>query len=638
MDNTVWRVFVKRRALVIGSQILGLTGVHNDVEAMETILSHYGFDVDRRIRGNASRDGILDGYRKLIVNSRSNDAAVVYYSGHGGFAINPTGRPNQPKHLQCIVPTDWETGGGFRGILNVELSALMAELTARTKNVAVILDCCHAAQMSRAADPSALAPRALPRAWADGVDDFLAHHPLDLSRMHVESNPDAVRLVATQADRSAYEAFQPKNGEFIRMGLLTRALQIALEEFGDALLSWRTLAMRVRELVMNQHIEQRPEVEGPADRLLFSTAIALRSDAVVFFYDGGRPSLRAGRLLGARLGAVFDVLPPGETDLNSGSVAEATVTEIAGNISRVDLRVFPEAQPPLSGALAVPRKLPFPRARVAIRGDVEGIVLWRDLLRTSRFLEFVAGGPADFEVVVDNRQLTLFDSDGIQIAHPEPDDHAGRQSTNTRLERWAKALALRDLQPGGFPPTVAAVYWGRVVNGEPIPIVGGETLHVGDYVYVTVENRTDFDLYAAIFDIGVKGGVTLLTAATPTGRKIAVGASYTLGERFGIIEGLGPLTWPEEVPTSGARRESIIVILAEDWNDFQSFETAHDSTRGYRTPLELLLDSVRQGTMREIPASQPGGGRYDVRVFDFNLSPTLRTQDSFLRHSSAETL
>ena len=616
---------MKRRALVVGSQVFGLTGVHNDVEAMEALLSHYGFDVDRRTEADASRDGILDGYRKLILDSRSNDAVVVYYSGHGGFAVNPTGRPNLPKYLQCIVPTDWATGGAFRGILSAELSAMLAELTARTKNVAVILDCCHAAQMSRAADPGAFVPRALPRAWADGVADFLAHHPIDLTRVHVESNPDAVRLVATEADRSAYEALQPANGGFIRMGLLTRALQIALEEFGPMPVSWRTLALRVRELVMNQHPEQRPEVEGPADRLLFATTVAPRSDAVVFFVDNGRPSLRASRLLGARVGAVYDVLPPGAMDLGSGAVAEATVTELVNNVSRVELRVLPGQPPPQAGALAIPRALPYPRARVAVRGDAEGVARLRDLLWSSRFLDLAAGDePAGFEVVVDHQQLVLFDSDGVQIANPEPDDDAGRQRTSERLERWAKALALRDLQPGGLPPAVATVHWGRVVNGERIPLAGGETLHVGENIYVTVENRSDTDLYVAVFDIGVSGTVTLLTAATPTGRKLAPGDSYTLGERFGVLEGLGPISWPAEVPRSGVHRESILVILAEDWNDFQSFETARGATRGPRTPLESLLDSVREGTTREIPASRPSGGRYDVRRFDFDLSPTPR--------------
>ncbi|WP_298983115.1 caspase family protein [Caldilinea sp.] len=627
---------MKRRALVLGSQILGLTGVHNDVEAMKMILGRYGFAVDRRIGSDASRDGILDGYRRLIADSRADDAAVVYYSGHGAFAVNPTRRPNQPKHLQCIVPTDWGAGGGFRGILHVELSALMAELTARTKNVTVILDCCHAAQMSRAAEPSALTPRALPRAWADGVDEFLAQHSLDLSQVHVESNPDAVRLAATQADRSAYEALLPRNGELIRMGLLTRALQLALEECGDAPLAWRTLALRVRELVMNQAMEQRPEVEGPADRLLFSTVLAPRSDAVVFFYDDGRPSLRAGRLLGARPGAVFDVLPLGATDLEAGSAAEATVVEIMGNVSRVALHVASQAQPPQAGTLAIPRTLPFPCARVSVRGDAKSIAPLLQTLQTSRFLELVADGPNDFEVVVENQRLTLFDDNKGQIAHSEPNDAGGRQNTRARLERWAKALALRDLQAGGLPPTVAAVRWGRVVNGKPVPLSAGETLHVGDFVYVTIENKTDVDLYAAIFDIGVRGAVTLLTAATPTGRKIAPGAGYTLGERFGVLEGLGPLTWPEEVPTTEARRESILVILAEDWNDFQSFETPRDSTRGHRTPLEALLASMRQGTTREIPASRPDGGRYDVRVFDFNLSPTPRAQGASLNASTVE--
>src|SRR5690606_22460912 len=114
----------------------------------------------------------------------------------------------------------------------------------------------------------------------------------------VESNPFAVKVEAAEADRSAYEADVFVDGKSAPMGLMTHALLQALDEMGECPLTWRAIERRVRELVMRGHPEQRPQVVGPANRLLFSTTTVDRPDAVVFFYDRTQASLRAGRLQG----------------------------------------------------------------------------------------------------------------------------------------------------------------------------------------------------------------------------------------------------------------------------------------------------------------------------------------------------
>ena len=148
-----------KRALIIGSQTGGLSGVHADVNAIGQVLERRGFTHDTRTGVKATRDGILEGYEALIAAHRPEDAAVIYYSGHGGRALN-TSAPegHATRYLQFLVPTDFDpSDGGFRGIFSFELSALLARLTAAGRNVTVILDCCHAAMMSREIE---LRPRA----------------------------------------------------------------------------------------------------------------------------------------------------------------------------------------------------------------------------------------------------------------------------------------------------------------------------------------------------------------------------------------------------------------------------------------------------------------------------------------------
>src|SRR6266480_7996689 len=98
-----------QRALLIGAQTNGLQGVDNDVAAMTRALEPRGFRIVTLIGSDASREGILDAYRRLIAEARDGDACVVYYSGHGGLLRYSAdeGAPDERRpDLQFIVPAD----------------------------------------------------------------------------------------------------------------------------------------------------------------------------------------------------------------------------------------------------------------------------------------------------------------------------------------------------------------------------------------------------------------------------------------------------------------------------------------------------------------------------------------------------
>src|SRR5262249_14168498 len=103
-----------QRALVLGSQIEGLRGVNNDSQRMAAMLDARGFAIDLRLGAAASRAGILAGYDQLIAASEPDDAAVVYYCGHGYHACVP----KEGRSWQCIAPTDLREGtvSDWRGI------------------------------------------------------------------------------------------------------------------------------------------------------------------------------------------------------------------------------------------------------------------------------------------------------------------------------------------------------------------------------------------------------------------------------------------------------------------------------------------------------------------------------------------
>jgi len=155
-------------------------------------------------------------------------------------------------------------------------------------------------------------------------------------------------------------------------------------------------------------------------------------------------------------------------------------------------------------------------------------------------------------------------------------------------------------------------------------------MHVGELIYVTVKNRSDHPLYLAIFDIGIAGKVSLLTVGSPNGRKLEPNEPFTLGNRDGesTIRGLGPMVWPDDVPQTWDRPESIVVIAASDWTDFQRLETpvlpTRSAPRAVRNRLETILDSFREAQTRDIRAVLPRLDGFCVQRIDFALSARPR--------------
>jgi Caspase domain len=610
---------MNRHALLIGSQILGLLGPHHDVAAMAVVLSRRGFEITQCIEAKATRGEILAAYRALIHRARPGDAVVVYYSGHGGYAEDPTGR-----RVQYLLPTDWvEDEDTFHGILDAELADLLAQLTGATTNVTVILDCCHASLLSRgpaAAVPAEISARVVPSKWTQGLAAHVARAPV---RAHIAGNPHAVRLVATEADREAFEADQHIDGMWVRRGLFTRALERVLEEPGADALSWRGVCHRVREQVLARARTQRPGVEGPADRTLFTTSEATRPDAVVYFEHDGDPALRASRILGARVGIEYDIVRRGETAVTPASrVATATISALEGSAARVVLSDVTES--PEVGSLAFPRQSPFPAMPVALIGRDHPML--RDQVLASTLVDLVTPELARFVVETVDRALVLTDHGELPTyALRMTDDASGRILVMRWIGRWAKAEALRALPPGGLADDALELSWGHASAGKLVTRGPGDPFRVGERICLYAKNTTRQPLYMWIIDIGVDGEVTLVSGVVE-GQAIQPGATLAIGEDRGVPVGL-ELTWPADLGREiGPRRESLVVLAADHWVDVSVFETPalHVHGKGQASQLEDLLRSLGAGTPRDL-GPQRAVQAYGVARVDFDLDPRPAT-------------
>jgi caspase domain-containing protein len=636
-----------RRALIVGSQTFGLTGVDTDVEHIGAALAEYGFELRRCTGPEATREGILEAYQRLIADTAQDDAVVVYYSGHGGLAANPDYRPLEasgvvrPRAYQFIVPFDMALSSDedFRGIADLELSSLLATLTRKTANATVILDCCHAARMSRDFE---MMPRALPRPWHVGVAAHIKQlrgGGLAVDRLAPESNADAVRLVACGPSESAFEYTTP-NGR--RMGLLTETVCTALWDSRGLRISWSSLAERIRRRVVEQVPTQHPEVEGPVHRVLFGTETLHETGVLAVECVDGQPRLVGGRLLGLEVGDQYRIVAA-----DTGQpIADARVTQVHGAHATIDLTYQPGQRVLPDGARAVPLRKALHRFPVRMAGGGAARADLASQVDNSVYLRAATDADGNTDVVLAHVEVTsdtivLRDGADHALAHPKPADARGVAETLQDLTTCARAQLLRELRSGSDTHQLDVPFhleWGRVQQGKPQPVArSGELLFPGESVYIRMVNPGQQPVYASIFDIGLSGRITLLTSSEPSGIELPPGTDYVVGaDRLsGHLAGL-PLNWPASLPRRDQHTETLVAIVADRPQDLRALE--QHGMRSMVSPpsqLQQILEQIAYGGMRDLPADRPVDTdvRYAVDQITFLVDPSPappRELDQFL--------
>jgi hypothetical protein len=625
------------RALLIGSALDGLGGVEKDLDAMKKALGPR-FEVDQCTGPDATRAGILSAYTRLIEETGPGDAVVVYYSGHGGRAAAPDPSTPGPERwdLQFIVPADFHqsTADDFRGISSVELSVLLARLTMKTDNVTVVLDCCHAAHMSRDGRHG-LRIRAVPKRTPyqvlhDHIERLRASGDLDTGLISATGSEHAVRIVACAPDQSAYE-YAGMDGE--QTGILTESLTIALAEAGAQRVSWMTVMDRVRRRVLALSPYQRPEVEGPARRILFETdEDDLLTAPTVTDLGGGRARIECAALLGVRHGDAFElVAPPGSGVSGSGVSASGPV----GTLGITGLDAFsasgtvefsaPWTTVPLgararrvtAAAPALPVLLPEGDQRAAVALEAVG---GSPLLRVARADEV---WQAEIRVGEDGA-LIVADRSG-PLGAVEPSDSGAMAAVRRDLEALARIAALRALveDPQWALNVQVAIEWGTVHEGGRRPLaMSDDTVHVGDSMYISVRNDSSADVYVSMIDIGVGGRITVLTRDTPGGSRLASGKEYVFGFNgyTGLLTGV-PLQWPAGLDPAAARPETVLVFVSSVPQDVTALEQCGPGRRDApSTPLAALLQQIADGGRRDM-AAMLSSPRYDAHAVEFELDP-----------------
>jgi hypothetical protein len=419
-----------------------LGGCVNDIDAMQRVLlgprMRLAPDRIRRLASPrpgethettiAEQPATLDNLRGALAELSSErvapgDRVFIYYAGHGA-RVEGSGPGGQWFHREALVPVDCdEQANEPRLLYDFELNELLRKILARTRSVAVVLDCCHAAGATRSAlAPDDWRPRflELPRGGPRGgslPDPRRGAPPVVERRERLAVSVEDCHVVsACLAHERAQEGSGPDG---VRNGLFTRALLAALDAAADVELSavtwgriWHALYAGVQQRNPGQHVS----MIGNAGREVFG---GLPKDG-----DAGIPVSRskagyriaAGTLAGITPGAtlaIYGERPRRFPQLGSNEDREA----------RTGLLEVTAAERATAVATAIGRPFELPpgaRARPVAAGEHERLrcaMIPRDptvesWLARSRLLELVKD-PVQAEVRLEHRDGWWFVTDSM---------------------------------------------------------------------------------------------------------------------------------------------------------------------------------------------------------------------------------
>lgn len=250
-----------------------------------------------------------------------HDRVVIHYSGHGArFDVPSRGRM---FHHEALAPIDCDQGNW---LFDHELNELLRTIADRTRSIAVILDACHSASITRSASaaptagdgPSMTRIRCLLPSEIATVPALPAPHATDLSKRS-GFGVDDCHVVAACLDHET--ACESPGADRVPQGVLTRALVETIDQLDGLDLRtapwarlWHVLGDRVERANRAQHVWSSG---GLARAVLAGPPVTGDVGLEVRALAPGRYQIGAGRLAGvtdkARLalyGAKPDPFPP----------------------------------------------------------------------------------------------------------------------------------------------------------------------------------------------------------------------------------------------------------------------------------------------------------------------------------------
>ena len=283
-------------------------------------------------------ENIIGAFADLAKRGAKGDQVYIHYSGHGGRSLTAyPGLKGKTGVDESLVPLDIGDSEA-RYVRDLELAAMLKNLTDKGLVATIVLDCCHSGGATRGASNGAAVrgvsfidstrrppgdvkiPAELMSTW----NTRATTRGLSLQSGFLLEPKGYTLLAACRPSEQAYEF--PFDGHE-RNGALTYWMLDTLSTMGPST-TYKTLYDRILAKVHGQFELQTPMLEGDPDRIVFGVASAPGSASfLVLKVDGDHKSvvIGGGQTTGLRKSAQLAIYSRGETDIASQSSRKGIV-------------------------------------------------------------------------------------------------------------------------------------------------------------------------------------------------------------------------------------------------------------------------------------------------------------------------
>jgi Caspase domain len=595
----------------------------------------------------ATRDGVVAGFRSHLAQAGSGDIVLFAYSGHGSQELPATefafGDASGKLQNLLLFDAGHETAGQFVWPLaDKELGMLLDEVVARGAHVVAMLDCCHSGDGTRDAYAAVRQwnpenARGADSAVQSAINKLKGPRPpegfLDGTLQHFQKRTSAghVALTACQSSELAKELIV---GDEHR-GAFTATMIEVLETVGSKA-DYRSVIAAVRSRLERTVERQRPGVYpvdagGLGDGLFLEGTIEPAPPSFLMTKSESGWSVDAGAVHGLRApvdGEEFrfaclapDGTPSGQVRVLAVETGRADVEPIDWQpadiayravISWVPLPTATVTFDPADGEPAAsvheqlrhklassgPSGSPSPYVREKVAGSSPAQLALR-----VRFEDSQPGGPclrvlrADGSPAIPTAASVIACGDPASAAATavEQLEHVARWEQLRELGSHRSALAdavqlkIYPASPGemALPPDRQAY---GLAGEYTIPYgTNGEQPHV----FMHLKNTTDRDLHVALLDLTDRLECDVLYQT----KTLAAGAEDDANERGGPMK-LSLSSGVDPIP--GARTQDWLkIIVSETPFEADAFELAAigEQARAIGNPPKNMLELIAARTV-----------------------------------------
>lgn len=391
----------------------------------------------------ATRQAIIDGFRKHLGQAGENDLVFFHFSGHGSQELAPDEFQRfEPDGLnETLVCYDSRLAGQW-DLADKEVALLLREIADRKAQITVVLDCCHSGSGTREATDLQFRSRHIPpRPKRRPLDSYLFTLPQlekETGKLDPEAHPagwgtwrggaEHVLLAACRDNEKAKEWFVDGR----QSGVFTHYLLDTLRR-GRGEVTYRDVFQRASALVQANVSYQHPQLEafpGTAENQPFlgGRIQAVPRDLFVRYDKSEGWVVDAGGIHGIAQGstgektilALFaDNVPIDNLLSLEGQVRQAEVVRVLPQLSTI--RFLEPNEPGRDEVFkAVVIQVPLPPRTVTLEGDSRG----QDLIRAALKSAAPGGNPSTVIREADPKQVPslVLRAEGTQFVICRPAD------------------------------------------------------------------------------------------------------------------------------------------------------------------------------------------------------------------------